>query len=45
MGLENVQCRTPLPAVTIVSAMVYAIEQPPEVDVNEIVVRPAGQAF
>ncbi|MEH6386592.1 SDR family oxidoreductase [Pseudomonas profundi] len=37
--------RTALPAETIARAMAYAIEQPPEVDVNEIVIRPAAQAF
>lgn len=37
--------RTALPAETIARAMAYAIEQPPEVDVKEIVVRPAVQAF
>lgn len=37
--------RTALPAESIARAMAYAIEQPPEVDVNEIIVRPAVQAF
>lgn len=37
--------RTALPAESIAKAMAYAIEQPPEVDINEIVVRPAVQAF
>jgi NADP-dependent 3-hydroxy acid dehydrogenase YdfG len=31
-----------IPASAIASAIAYAIEQPPEVDVNEIIVRPAA---
>lgn len=43
-ALEEIY-RTALPAESIARAMAYAIEQPPEVDVNEIIVRPAVQAF
>jgi NADP-dependent 3-hydroxy acid dehydrogenase YdfG len=32
-----------IPADAIASAISYAIGQPPDVDVNEIIVRPAGQ--
>ena len=32
-----------IPADSIASAISYAIGQPPDVDVNEIIVRPAGQ--
>lgn len=34
-----------LPAETIAKAIAYAIEQPKEVDVNEIVVRPTPQSY
>lgn len=37
--------QTAIPADTIARAMAYAIEQPPEVDVNEIIVRPVVQGF
>ncbi|MEU8842179.1 SDR family oxidoreductase [Streptomyces roseus] len=33
-----------LPAATVAEAIAYAVSQPPEVDVNEIVVRPAASA-
>ncbi|MEV6424869.1 SDR family oxidoreductase [Streptomyces sp. NPDC051662] len=33
-----------LPASAIADAIAYAVSQPPQVDVNEIVVRPAGSA-
>ncbi|OKK17194.1 oxidoreductase [Streptomyces sp. CB00455] len=33
-----------LPAAAIADAIAYALAQPPQVDVNEIVVRPAGSA-
>lgn len=32
-----------IPAASIAEAIAYAVEQPPEVDVNEIIVRPAAQ--
>ena len=32
-----------IPADAIANAISYAIGQPPDVDVNEIIVRPAGQ--
>ncbi|MGO4126210.1 SDR family oxidoreductase [Inquilinus sp. YAF38] len=34
-----------LPAEAIASAIAYAVAQPPEVDVNELVVRPTAQAY
>lgn len=34
-----------MPAQVIADAVVYALQQPPSVGVNEIVVRPIGQAF
>jgi NADP-dependent 3-hydroxy acid dehydrogenase YdfG len=34
-----------IPAESIARAIAYAIEQPAEVDVNEIVVRPTVQEF
>ncbi|MFE0754465.1 SDR family oxidoreductase [Inquilinus sp. NPDC058860] len=34
-----------LPAEAIARAVAYAVAQPPEVDVNELVVRPTGQAY
>lgn len=34
-----------LPAEAIARAMAYAVAQPPEVDVNELVVRPTAQAY
>jgi NADP-dependent 3-hydroxy acid dehydrogenase YdfG len=33
-----------IPPAAIARAIAFAIEQPPEVDVNEIVVRPTAQA-
>jgi NADP-dependent 3-hydroxy acid dehydrogenase YdfG len=35
--------RIAIPAGAIASAMAYAIAQPPEVDINEILVRPTAQ--
>ena len=32
-----------IPAYSVASAISYAIGQPPDVDVNEVIVRPAGQ--
>jgi NADP-dependent 3-hydroxy acid dehydrogenase YdfG len=37
--------RIAIPVDSIARAIVYAIEQPAEVDINEIVVRPTAQAF
>ena len=37
--------RTPIPADSIARAIAYAIEQPPEVEVDEIVIRPTAQDF
>jgi NADP-dependent 3-hydroxy acid dehydrogenase YdfG len=34
-----------IPADAIARSIAYAIEQPPEVDINEIVVRPVAQEF
>jgi len=34
--------RISIPAISIAHAIVYAIEQPPEVDVNEIIIRPTA---
>ena len=34
-----------LPAAAVARAIAYAAEQPPDVDVNEIVVRPTAQAY
>lgn len=34
-----------LPAEAIARAIAYAVDQPPEVDVNELVVRPTAQAY
>ncbi|WP_194544005.1 SDR family oxidoreductase [Paenibacillus sp. JZ16] len=34
--------RISIPATSIAQAIVYAIEQPPEVDVNEIIIRPTA---
>jgi NADP-dependent 3-hydroxy acid dehydrogenase YdfG len=34
-----------LPAEAIARAIAYAVAQPPEVDVNELVVRPTAQAY
>ncbi|EGG37022.1 SDR family oxidoreductase [Paenibacillus sp. HGF5] len=34
--------RISIPAISIAQAIVYAIEQPPEVDVNEIIIRPTA---
>lgn len=36
---------TPLPAESIAGAVQYALEQPAEVDVNEIILRPVSQAL
>ncbi len=36
---------TPLPAESIAGAVKYALEQPAEVDVNEIILRPVSQAL
>ena len=37
--------RMAIPADSVARAIAYAIEQPAEVDVNEIVIRPAAQEF
>ena len=34
-----------LPAAAIARAIVFAVEQPDDVDVNEIVVRPTAQGY
>ena len=34
-----------IPSESIVRAVAYAIEQPADVDINEIVVRPTAQDF
>jgi NADP-dependent 3-hydroxy acid dehydrogenase YdfG len=34
-----------IPAESVARAVAYAIEQPPEVDINEIVIRPTAQDF
>jgi NADP-dependent 3-hydroxy acid dehydrogenase YdfG len=34
-----------IPATSVARAIVYAIEQPPDVDINEIVIRPTAQEF
>ncbi|WP_339218998.1 SDR family oxidoreductase [Paenibacillus sp. FSL W7-1332] len=36
--------RISIPATSIAQAIVYAIEQPPEVDVNEIIIRPTASS-
>ncbi len=35
--------KAPIPAAAIAAAISYAIGQPPDVDVNELVIRPTGQ--
>ncbi len=42
---QDIRSRAYLPAEAIAKAMLYAIEQPQNVDVNEIVVRPTASAF
>lgn len=42
---QDIRSRAYLPAEAIARAMLYAIEQPQSVDVNEIVVRPTASAF
>jgi NADP-dependent 3-hydroxy acid dehydrogenase YdfG len=37
--------KTAIPATSIASAIAYAIEQPPEVEVDEVVIRPTVQDF
>ena len=34
-----------IPASSVVRAIAYAIEQPDDVDINEIVLRPTAQEF
>jgi NADP-dependent 3-hydroxy acid dehydrogenase YdfG len=41
----NVFYKISIPASSIARAIAYAIEQDPEVDVNEIVIRPTVQDF
>jgi NADP-dependent 3-hydroxy acid dehydrogenase YdfG len=36
---------TAIPAASVARAIAFAIEQPPDVDINEIVLRPTAQAF
>lgn len=42
--LEESRDKFALPSETIARAIAYAIEQPADVDVNEIVIRPTSQA-
>jgi NADP-dependent 3-hydroxy acid dehydrogenase YdfG len=37
--------KTAVPADTIARAIAYAMEQPGDVDINEIVIRPTAQEF
>jgi len=41
----DLYAKTAIPAETIARAIAYAMEQPPEVDVNEIIIRPTAQEF
>jgi len=41
--LENARYKFALPPEAIARAIVFAIEQPSDVDVNEIIVRPTAQ--
>ena len=41
----DLYAKTAMPAETIARAIAYAMEQPPEVDVNEIIIRPTAQDF
>ena len=42
--LEDARDKFALPPEAIACAIVFAIEQPPDVDVNEIIVRPTAQS-
>lgn len=46
-SIENLRefYKMAIPADSIARAIAYAIEQPPEVDINEVVIRPAAQDF
>ena len=41
----DLYAKTASPVETIARAIAYAMEQPPEVDVNEIIIRPTAQEF
>jgi NADP-dependent 3-hydroxy acid dehydrogenase YdfG len=41
--LEDARDKFAVPPEAIARAIVFAIEQPPDVDVNEIIVRPTAQ--
>jgi NADP-dependent 3-hydroxy acid dehydrogenase YdfG len=44
--LSDYYCRSlQIPAEAIARAIAYAVEQPADVDVNEIVVRPTAQKY
>jgi serine 3-dehydrogenase len=40
---ENLQLEHPLVAEDVARALLFAVSQPPQVDVNEILVRPTSQ--
>jgi len=44
-GVKELYRRQAIPADSVARAIAYAIEQPPDVDVNEIVLRPTVQEF
>jgi len=41
----DLYAKTAIPAETIARAITYAMEQPPEVDINEIIMRRTAQEF
>jgi NADP-dependent 3-hydroxy acid dehydrogenase YdfG len=41
----DLYAKTAIPAETIARAIAYAMEQPPDVDINEIIIRPTAQEF
>jgi NADP-dependent 3-hydroxy acid dehydrogenase YdfG len=37
--------KTPIPADSMARAIVYAVEQPAEVEIDEVLIRPTSQNF